>query len=109
MFSEVAPRFSPHTTGRYYCTFFPASTDPRIEITGAGAGPILVCGMTHAATPLQGTRNMADTLEDSYLIVVDDQQHAPCAGYSQCADDLITDYLVNLDLPAAEETHCPTG
>ena len=25
---------------------------------------------------------------------------------SECADDLITDYLVDLDLPAAAETDC---
>ena len=43
-FNEVAPRFAPGTTGGYFCTFFPESTDPRVEITGAGAGPIVVCG-----------------------------------------------------------------
>jgi pimeloyl-ACP methyl ester carboxylesterase len=106
MFTEAAPRFAPTTTGGYFCTFFPASTDPRLAITGAGAGPILLCGTTgNAATPLQGTRAMADTLEDSYLIVVD-AISAGCLGVSQCADDLITDYLVDLDTPA-EETDCP--
>jgi hypothetical protein len=106
MFSEVAPRlYPPGTTGNYFCTFFPAPTDPRIEITGAGAGPILVCGTGHPDTPLQGTHAMAEALEDSYLIVVNDN-NAWCAGISQCADDLITDYLVNLDLPAATETYC---
>jgi hypothetical protein len=51
---------------------------------------------------------MADALEDSHLIVID-ARNAWCAGYSQCADDLITDYLVNLDLPAARETYCTGG
>ena len=71
MLSEVAPRFAPPgTVGGYLCTFFPASTEPWIEITGEDAGPILVCGATgDAATPLAGTRAMADALEDSYLIV----------------------------------------
>ena len=82
MFTEVAPRlYPPGTTGNYVCTFFPTPTDPRIEITGAGAGPILVCGTGHPTTPLQGTRNMAEALEDSYLIVVDDQQ---CVVCGQC-------------------------
>jgi pimeloyl-ACP methyl ester carboxylesterase len=108
LFTEVAPRFAPGTTGSYFCTFFPASTDPRLEITAAGAGPILLCGTTgNAATPLQGTRAMADTLEDSHLIVVD-AISAGCLRVSQCADDLITDSLVDLDLPAAAETDCPT-
>ena len=48
---------------------------------------------------------MADTLEDSHLIVVD-AINAGCSGVSQCADELITDYLVDLDLPAAAETDC---
>ncbi len=109
MLTEVAPRFAPpNTTGSYFCTFFPTSTDPRLDITAAGAGPILLCGTTgNAATPLQGTRAMADTLEDSHLIVVD-AISAGCLGVSQCADDLITDYLVDLDVPAAAETDCPT-
>ena len=50
----AAPRFvPPGSAGDYSCTFFPPSTDPRIEITGAGAGPIVVIGTTgDPATPL---------------------------------------------------------
>jgi hypothetical protein len=107
MFSALAPRFAPHTTGDYFCTFFPASTDPRTSITGAGAGPIMLCGTTgNAATPLQGTRAMADTLEDGHLIVAD-AISSGCLGESHCADDLTTNYLVDLDVPAAAETDCP--
>ena len=104
MFNEVAPRFAPHTTGSYFCTFFPEPTDPRIEITVADAGPIVLCGATgDASTPLQGTRAMAEALEDSHLIVVD-AINAGCWGVSQFADHLVAAYLVDLDLPAAEET-----
>jgi hypothetical protein len=105
-FNDVAPRFAPGTTGSYFCTFFPESTDPRLEITGAGAGPIVVCGATgDAATPLQSTRNMAATLEDGRLIVIEADQHT-CYGESSCADQIIEDYLVDLAVPA-EETDCP--
>ena len=53
-----SPRARPAS---YFCTFFPESTDPRVEITGAGAGPIVVCGATgDPATPLESTRNMAE-------------------------------------------------
>ena len=42
-----------------------------MPITGAGAGPIVVVGTTgDPATPLAGTRVMADTLEDGRLVVV---------------------------------------
>ena len=52
----------PGTTGDYFCTFFPPAIDPRVEITGAGAGPIVVVGTTgDPATPLDSTRAMADS------------------------------------------------
>ncbi|HET9547461.1 MAG TPA: alpha/beta hydrolase [Desertimonas sp.] len=98
-FNEIAPRFSPGTSGSYFCTFFPESIDPRVEITGAGAGPIVVCGATgDAATPLESTRAMAESLEDGRLIIIDADQHT-CYGTDPCADELIDDYLVNLNAP----------
>jgi pimeloyl-ACP methyl ester carboxylesterase len=104
-FNEVAPRFAPGTTGSYFCTFFPESTDPRVEITGAGAGPIVVCGATgDPATPLESTRNMAESLEDGRLIIIDADQHT-CYGADACADELIDDYLLNLNAPP-EVTEC---
>jgi pimeloyl-ACP methyl ester carboxylesterase len=104
-FNEIAPRFSPGSTGSYFCTFFPESTDPRVEITGAGAGPIVVCGATgDPATPLESTRNMAEALEDGRLIIIDADQHT-CYGLDPCADELIDDYLVNLNAPP-EVTEC---
>jgi pimeloyl-ACP methyl ester carboxylesterase len=109
MYTEVSPRFSPaNTTGAYFCTFFPTSTDPLIEVTGAGAGPIVLCGTTgNASTPLVGTRAMADALEDSRLIVIDGVDSL-CWGASECADQLMTDYLVDLEVPPAE-TDCPAN
>ena len=108
LFNENAPRFSPGTTGDYSCTFWPEARDPRADITGAEAGPIVVIGTTgDAATPLKGTRNMAKVLEDGRLIVVDADQHT---GYlaSLCAQDAIDAYLIDLELPADrnEELTC---
>ena len=60
-----------HGECTYFCTFFPVSTDPRMEITGEGAGPILVMGTTgDPATPLSSTESMAEALEDGRLVVV---------------------------------------
>jgi pimeloyl-ACP methyl ester carboxylesterase len=109
LYTEVAPRFAPPNSigsGAYFCTFFPESTDPLIDITGTGAGPIVLCGTTgNASTPLEGTRAMADSLEDGRLILVDDVGSA-CLGVSDCGDQLMTDYLVDLEVPP-EETVCP--
>jgi hypothetical protein len=104
-FTTVAPRLGLAVEERYACTFFPQSTDPRVDITGRGAGPILVCGATgDAATPLNGTRMMAETLEDGRLVVIEADQHT-CYGVNSCADSLITHYLVSLAVPPVE-TEC---
>jgi pimeloyl-ACP methyl ester carboxylesterase len=102
---EVAPRFAPNTTGTYFCTFFPPAIDPRVEVTGAGAGPIVVIGTTgDPATPLSSTRAMAGTLEDGRLVVVDADQHT---GYrvNDCVDEVVHRYLIDLEVPP-EETEC---
>ena len=104
-FNEVAPRFAPNTTGTYFCTFFPASVDPRVEITAAGAGPIVVIGTTgDPATPLASTRAMAESLEDGRLVIVTADQHT---GYqvNDCVDQIVHDYLIDLVVPP-EETIC---
>jgi hypothetical protein len=95
-FEAVAPRFTVGTTGfNYFCTFFPPSLDPRVEITGKGAGPIVVMGTTgDPATPLDSTRKMAAALEDGRLVVVEGNQHT---GYriNACSSAAVEDYLID--------------
>jgi pimeloyl-ACP methyl ester carboxylesterase len=106
LFNEAAPRIAPGVTGEpYFCVFFPPTIEPRAEITGAGAGPILVVGTTgDAATPLSSTRAMAETLEDGRLVVVTADQHT---GYSanECVQDIVHRYLVDLEVPG-DEAEC---
>ncbi len=104
-YMAVAPRFAPGTTGTYFCTFFPPAVDPRVKITGDGAGPIVVIGTTgDPATPLSSTRAMADTLEDGRLVVVHADQHTGY-GVNDCVNDAVNRYLVDLDVPA-EDIEC---
>jgi pimeloyl-ACP methyl ester carboxylesterase len=94
-YDAVAPRFHVRTSGDYFCTFFPPSVDPRVDVTGKGAGPILVMGTTgDPATPLDGTRKMASTLEDGRLVVVEGNQHT---GYdvNACSSAAVDDYLID--------------
>jgi pimeloyl-ACP methyl ester carboxylesterase len=91
----AAPRFAARTVGGYACTFFPPATDPRVAITGKGAGPILVMGTTgDPATPLDGTRKMAEALEDGRLVTVVGNQHT---GYTvnECSSAAVDNYLVD--------------
>ena len=104
-FNEVAPRFAPNTTGGYFCTFYPESHDPRVPITGKGAGDILVVGTTgDPATPLSSTENMAKALEQGVLLVVEADQHT---GYdvNDCSRRTVDRYLLTLDVPTAN-TRC---
>ena len=96
---EVAPRIFPYTTGSYTCTFFPPALDPRIDITGIGAGPILVIGTTgDAATPLESSRAMADTLEDGRLVIVEANRHTGYLG-DACVRGIVHEYLLQLVAP----------
>lgn len=99
----VAPRLFPYTTGSYTCSFFPDAIDPRITVTGVGAGPIVVVGTTgDPSTPLDSSRKMASALEDGRLVVVEANQHT---GYrvNSCIDNTIHDYLVQLEAPETEK------
>jgi pimeloyl-ACP methyl ester carboxylesterase len=103
--SAAAPRFVPSSFGGYFCTFFPSPDEPRAAITAAGAGPILVVGTTgDVATPLAGTRVMADTLEDGHLVVVVANRHTGY-GANECISQVVARYLIDLELPA-EGTEC---
>jgi pimeloyl-ACP methyl ester carboxylesterase len=105
-FTAVAPRLAPEgAVGGYFCTFFDPPSDPRIDITGAGAGPIVVIGTTgDPATPLESTRRMADTLEDGRLVIVEADQHTGY-GVNRCIIDLVNAYLIDLE-PPEHGTEC---
>lgn len=94
-YKAVAPRFAIRTVGDYACTFFPPTTDPRIDITGKGAPPIVVLGTTgDPATPLDGARKMAAALEKGRLVTVVGNQHTGY-GVNPCSSAAVEDYLVD--------------
>lgn len=105
-FTQIAPRLAPEgSAGGYFCTFFPESIDPRVAITGAGAGPIVVIGTTgDPATPFQSTVNMSNALEDGRLLIVEADQHTGY-GVNRCVIDLVNNYLIALQ-PPTDEIEC---
>lgn len=101
-FTATAPRLGAFFASGYVCTLWPVAPTGRTTITGDGAGPILVIGTTgDAATPLDGTRVMADTLDDGRLVVVDAQRHTGY-GANSCVVEAVDDYLVDLEPPTDE-------
>lgn len=84
------------------------SEPPRdaVRITGDGAGPILVVGTTgDPITPYEGSRRMAERLEEGRLLSVEGQQHT-AYGLSRCGDDAIEGYLLDPTAPLGPLTTC---
>ncbi len=106
-FEAVAPRYSPATIGSYFCTFFPQSPDPEVQVNSKGAGPILVMGTTgDPATPLASTRLMAEALDDGRLVIVHAEGHTGYAS-GECSGNVVDKYLIApvKDAPA-DGTEC---
>ena len=94
-FEAVAPRLAHGFTAGYGCVFWKAKPNPRINITGKGAGPIIVIGTTgDPATPLDSSRKMATALEDGRLIVVTANQHTGY-GVNECVNNAVNKYLIS--------------
>ncbi|MET0457877.1 MAG: alpha/beta hydrolase [Ilumatobacteraceae bacterium] len=83
------------------CASFPPLDTAAVAITGAGAGPIVVVGNTgDPATPYEGSRRMAETLEEGIFVSVDANTHT-AYGLNACIDTAIESYLVDLTVPPA--------
>lgn len=84
------------------CASFPGGTFGEVEdfeITGAGAGPVVVVGNTgDPATPFEGSRRMAETLEGGVFVEVEAEQHT-AYGLNACINGAIDEYLVDLVVP----------
>jgi pimeloyl-ACP methyl ester carboxylesterase len=102
----VAPRLFPYTTASYTCDFFPPPADPRADITGDRAGPIVVIGTTgDPSTPLSSSAAMADALEEGVLVTVEANRHTAYRS-GTCINDVVHQYLIWLEIPAPD-TRCP--
>lgn len=87
------------------CANWSVPPRPRVPVATTSGSRIMVVGSTgDAATPLTGTRAMAESLEGSYLLVVDANDHTSY-GSSDCATALIDRFLSG-DEPAALESNC---
>jgi pimeloyl-ACP methyl ester carboxylesterase len=103
-FIAAAPRLGGNFAHGYSCALWPVKQAAKVNITGKGAGPIVVVGTTgDAATPLSSTRKMAQGLEQGILIVVDANQHTGY-GANSCVVKAVDDYLIKLTVPANETT-----
>jgi hypothetical protein len=109
LFEQAAPHLAPpDSSGGYFCTFFPPAREPQIDVTGAGAGPIVVIGTTgDPATPFESTVAMAEALEGGVLVKVEAEGHLGY-GSNECVVEAVNAYLVDLT-PPEEGLECSGG
>jgi pimeloyl-ACP methyl ester carboxylesterase len=100
-FADRSPRFGRVLANELLpCAFWPPATYEPKAVDAAGAPPILVVGSTgDAATPYQTAVTVARQLEAGVLLTVELDGHV-AIGDSDCAEEVITRYLVDLEVPA---------
>jgi hypothetical protein len=88
------------------CTYWPAPpTRTPAPIRAQGAPPIVVIGTANdPATPLVYAESLAEQLDDGVLLVYEGEGHTAYSR-SECIDDAVDEYLLNLTVPA-DGTRC---
>ena len=89
------------------CAYWPAAPVSEAgPISAPNTGPLLVIGNTgDVATPYVSAVAVTDVLADAVLLTYDGEGHTSL-GRSDCVDDAVSRYLIDLELPA-EGTRCP--
>ena len=101
VFVKAAKRFGANFAYGYSCALWPIPQVRRLEITGKGAGPIVVIGTTgDAATPIESSRNAAKALEGGVFLTVKADQHTGY-GLNFCVISTVDKYLIELTAPPA--------
>jgi pimeloyl-ACP methyl ester carboxylesterase len=89
------------------CLDWEPTVEPLVRVGPADTPPILVVGTKgDPATPYANTAAMAKALGNGVVLTWDGDGHTAFAGSSQCINDAVTSYLVDLKVPA-EGTTCP--
>ena len=106
--AEAAPAFGAATVWLGApCSVWPVPPDgvPG-PLRGAGAPPIVVIGTSNdPATPFKWAEGLASQLESARLIVFEGEGHTAYNRGSDCVDDAVDRYLIDLE-PPADNTRC---
>ena len=104
-FLEASPTFGrTFAFGLSSCGAWPVRTGKGpVELTAAGADPILVVGTTRdPATPLAWAEALASTLESGILVRRDGDGHTGYGSGNDCVDETVEKYLVSGEVPEGD-------
>ena len=103
------PYFSSIFYGDMPCMFWPnpPADATRPQALTADNFPTLVLGaIADPATPISNGQDVFSRLSDGYLVTQDGGPHVIFGRGVSCIDDLVTNFLVNDQLPSERETTC---
>jgi pimeloyl-ACP methyl ester carboxylesterase len=101
---ELSPRIGGSVANELLpCAYWSAPPEPIIgPVTAEGSPPVLVLGNRgDAATPYESSVKVAAMLSDGHLVSNDGEGHTSY-GRSQCVDDAVDEYLIDLQVPAKD-------
>lgn len=101
-FAEASPTFGEGgEIGLGWCSGYPGrQAEEPLEVTGAGAAPILVVGTTgDPATPYEEAVAMAATLESGILLTREGEGHTAYGSGNACIDETIEAFLLDGEVP----------
>ena len=103
---EAAPRVGPvFVSAPSPCEFWPVPATGTSEpfSVPSDAPPILVIGTTgDPATPYEWSVQLVEELATAELLTVEGDGHTAFGSGNRCVDDIVTRYLVDIELPSAE-------
>lgn len=90
-------------TGNPGCWGLPDAVDPLLPMAAGdltGAPPVVVVGTTNdPATPYEQAEEAAEIIDGSVLVTYEGDVHTAYRSLSDCVDDAVTPYLVELTVP----------
>jgi len=101
-FAQASPVFGPTLQyANLTCAYWPVTPTPQTSLTVDGAPPILLVAGTHdPITPLKWAQGAQAEMTGSVLLERDGYGHTSYSS-SQCAQEAVDAYLIQLKVPAA--------
>lgn len=103
----------PHFSSIFYsdmpCLFWPNAREDEARpapLTADGIPTLVLGAVADPASPVSNGQAVFSRLSDGYLVTQEGGPHVIYGRGVSCVDDLVTDFLVNDQLPAERETTC---